>query len=152
MSNKVIRHLLSLWLALCCLATSAAARAGKLPIQLALRPPAPTVEGEPTPLTLDYTRAQTLPLGLRLDLTPALVIARDKRHLGTLLGYSGTVALNTWGDLFVVAGRVESRALDERTETEWSVQVTLGEGVKLPAKAIAGHVLSRARSVIARVL
>ena len=119
----------------------------KTVLVLAILLAASTASAEPPAvLPLRLERAATLPLGMRLELAPGVMVGTDA------LGVGARATLRGWRNLVMVRTDVSSVHLDEEWKVDWAVRVHLGEHLELATRHLAGRVLGGVRRGARKIL
>ena len=105
------------------------------------------VAEDPTLIPLRYGVERRMPLGLRIEIAPGVVVAKGGRDGTTVVGYTGYIKLKAYADLVIVKSEVDAYDDGSGAPTRWDIGVHLG-GELQPGK-LAGHVLGAVR-VLAR--
>lgn len=113
----------------------------------ALTAAGPAAADEPTLIPLRYGVERRMPLGLRLEVAPGLVVAKGGPGGTTVIGYTGYVKLKGYADLVIVKSEVDAYDDGTGAPTRWGIGVHLG-GELQPGKLV-GHMFGAVR-VLAR--
>lgn len=96
---------------------------------------------------LQLHQRRTLVSSVTLELSPGVMVATSGSERGVLLGFCSEVSLTSFGDLLVVRGEIESYHEGAFVRSDWSVGVTLGDGLTRPAKRVVETALGEIGSL-----
>lgn len=110
----------------------------------------PAAAEDPTLIPVRYGVERRLPLGLRIEIAPGVVVAKGGPGGTAVVGYTGYVKLKAYADLVIVKSEVDAYDDGSGAPVRWDIGVHLG-GELQPGK-LAGHVFGAVRVLARRAL
>jgi len=107
----------------------------------------PAAAEERSSVPLQYSLQHRLPLGVKIEAAPGLLVTKGGKRGAQVVGVTGFLKVHSYADLLIFKGEAETFETEAGPQTtRWFVGVHLG-GELQPAK-LAGHLFGAARSIV----